>query len=582
MKKSSKNRLLTGILVTTIMCASVNGGLYGYALETEAYLETETFMETETVLETETQTDETESLKETSVQEAFKGEAETESETEHIEENTPFVENSFRYQNGEWMHNEIMFYADGFKPWTLFDGKWINSLGKPIVGALEKGIDVSSFQKEIDWQKVADSDVSYAIIRCGYGNDEISQDDSYWKYNADECTRLGIPFGVYIYSYAMNVEEAKSEAEHVLRLVEGYDLSYPIYFDLEDEKYTGKLTNKEIADIAEVFCDTVEAAGYDVGIYANLYWFNNKLTDSRFDQWPKWIAQYNSQCDYRGEYTMWQCTSSGIVDGIEGTVDLNFTIDPSQIEEPEMSEQEKQIQAFVERLYKLVLNREPDTAGLREWKNKLANQEETGAEVARGFVFSSEFLDRKTSDEEFVEIMYQTFLGRPSDSNGKESWMECLIQGFSREYILKGFIESKEFNDICSEYGILRGTIPLNNIQDKNPEITKYLFRCYDIFLDRKPDMNGLIDWVEAFVIRKENPKEITKGFVFSNEMKKQNLSDEEFIKVLYRGLFGREADASGLNDWMKWIDEGKSREDIFEGFTGSKEFYELVKSFGL
>lgn len=154
-------------------------------------------------------------------------------------------------------------------------------------------------QKKIDWEKVAASDVSFAIIRCGYGDDYESQDDAWWEYNANECTRLGIPFGVYMYSYALNTEQALSEAYHTLRLVKDYNLSFPIYLDLEDEVYTGRLSNKEIADIAEVYCNTIEAAGYDVTVYANLDWFQNRLTDPRFDRWDKWVADiYSGYCAY--------------------------------------------------------------------------------------------------------------------------------------------------------------------------------------------------------------------------------------------------------------------------------------------
>ena len=77
--------------------------------------------------------------------------------------------------------------------------------------------------------------IDYAIIRCGYGNDDITQDDSQWYNNANACTRLGIPFGVYIYSYADTTDKAVSEAQHVLRLIQGYNLSFPIYLDMEDK-----------------------------------------------------------------------------------------------------------------------------------------------------------------------------------------------------------------------------------------------------------------------------------------------------------------------------------------------------------
>ena len=194
-------------------------------------------------------------------------------------------------------------------------------------GVVAKGIDVSEHQGKIDWQKVKDAGVDYAIIRCGYGDDEVNQDDRYWAYNVSECERLGIPYGVYIYSYAMSTTAAKSEANHVLRLLKGHNPTYPVYLDLENEGGAydqTSLTAKELGDIAETFYNTVTASGYDVGIYANLNWFEKYLTDARFDQWNRWIAQYNEECTYEGSYTMWQCTSKGVVNGISGNVDLNL------------------------------------------------------------------------------------------------------------------------------------------------------------------------------------------------------------------------------------------------------------------
>lgn len=187
-----------------------------------------------------------------------------------------------------------------------------------------KGIDVSSWQKKIDWEKVKADGISFAILRCGYGQDIESQDDNTFIRNADECTRLNIPFGVYLYSYAKNTQMAESEANHVLRLIKGYKLDYPVFYDLEDEKTTGTCNNTLIADMSEVFCSKIRNAGYKTGIYANLYWFNNKLTDARFKSWDKWVAQYNNECQYKGEYTMWQYSSSGNIDGISGNVDMNY------------------------------------------------------------------------------------------------------------------------------------------------------------------------------------------------------------------------------------------------------------------
>lgn len=582
MKKSFWVRAKAAVLSTILLGMGIAGTTYGYAEEISTDITVE--MTDETIDESETEhTAETKTIveTETKIQAGIESESELETETELEIEKTELVENSFRYENGEWIHNEIAMFASGFTPWSFENGNWINSLGEPIKGAIEKGIDVSFAQGKIDWKKVAATDISYAIIRCGYGNDEVSQDDKWWKYNADECTRLEIPFGVYIYSYALNTDEALSEAEHVLRLIEGYDLSYPIYLDLEDERYTGSLSNKEIADIAEVFCETIQSAGYEVGIYANLDWFRNRLTDGRFGQWTRWVAQYNTECTYKKAYTMWQCTSMGTVDGIDGFVDLNFTMDITP-EEEEINTPEKMVENFVTRLYELVLGRKPDKAGLEGWKSQLLNQVETGADVLQGFINSDELKAKNLTNDAFVELLYNVCLGRNSDKEGKGAWISCLEKGLSRTYVLKGFAESEEFTDICSEYDIIRGNITLVEKEDLYPEITQYLYRCYRVFLNREPDTQGLRQWIDAFIARGEKPDEITKGFVFSKELNDKKLDDEEFVKILYKGLFDREADDVGLNDWINWLNSGKSRQEVFWGFTNSDEFHKLVNSFGL
>lgn len=178
-------------------------------------------------------------------------------------------------------------------------------------------IDVSEHQGQINWDQVKTTGVDGAILRCGFGDNITSQDDKYWKRNADECTRLGIPFGAYIYSYATSMAQIESEAQHVLRLVKGYNLSYPIYLDLEEPG-----TQAGAVDRAKRFGDIIEAAGYWCGIYANLNWWNNYLPD--LDRFTKWIAQYNSQCEYTGaNKDIWQYSDTGRVAGISGNVDMN-------------------------------------------------------------------------------------------------------------------------------------------------------------------------------------------------------------------------------------------------------------------
>lgn len=180
-----------------------------------------------------------------------------------------------------------------------------------------KVIDVSAHQGTIDWKKVKPH-IDGAILRVGYGMDQTNQDDEQFKRNADECTRLGIPFGVYIYSYADTVQKAKSEAAHVLRLIKGYKLSYPVYLDLEENG-----TQSGAVERANVFGDIIEKAGYWCGVYANLNWWRNYLPG--LDRFTKWVAQYYTECQYKGSnLDMWQYSSKGKIPGINGNVDMNY------------------------------------------------------------------------------------------------------------------------------------------------------------------------------------------------------------------------------------------------------------------
>lgn len=185
------------------------------------------------------------------------------------------------------------------------------------------GIDVSAWQSNVDWERAKASGVDFAILRCGFGMNMTSQDDNTFERNAKECERLGIPYGAYLYSYATNVDKAKSEAEHVLRMLKGRKLEYPVYYDLEDAVVSA-VGPKQILANAQTFVKTLEDAGYWVGIYANTNWWNNYLTDPWYDNVARWVAQYHTECQYEKDYGIWQYSASGKVDGVKGNVDMNY------------------------------------------------------------------------------------------------------------------------------------------------------------------------------------------------------------------------------------------------------------------
>lgn len=188
----------------------------------------------------------------------------------------------------------------------------------------KKGIDVSEFQGKIDWEKVKNDGIEFAILRCGYGMDFSNQDDVEYERNANECERLGIPYGVYLMSYANTVEKARSEAKHVLRLIEGRKISLGVWHDIEDNGTSGAINKETLTNIINTFCNTIKNAGYKVGVYANLNWLENKIEKTIKDNYDIWVAQYYSKCEYEGKYIMWQHTSSGKVNGISTNVDMNI------------------------------------------------------------------------------------------------------------------------------------------------------------------------------------------------------------------------------------------------------------------
>ena len=188
-----------------------------------------------------------------------------------------------------------------------------------------KGIDVSTFQGKIDWDQVKGSGkVEFAMLRMGYGNDLPEQDDVQFERNVSECDRVGMPWGAYLYSYAVNQEQAKSESEHILRLMEGKKPLYPVCLDVEDACQKG-LTKEALTEIVYTILERVEAAGYYAMLYANKDWLENCLDMDRLGRFDVWLAQWNESPTYKGQFGIWQYTSEGSVPGIGGRVDLDET-----------------------------------------------------------------------------------------------------------------------------------------------------------------------------------------------------------------------------------------------------------------
>lgn len=161
---------------------------------------------------------------------------------------------------------------------------------------MRKGIDVSSYQGRIDWTKVKPY-IDFVIIRCGWGNNLVSQDDIYYERNTRICEELEIPYGVYLYSYATTLDEARSEVEHTLRLIRDKKLEYPVYLDVESRNQMS-LRQEDLVEIVKYYCEELERNGYYVGIYGSLNTLNGILNSEELDKFDKWVAEWNNRLTY--------------------------------------------------------------------------------------------------------------------------------------------------------------------------------------------------------------------------------------------------------------------------------------------
>lgn len=193
------------------------------------------------------------------------------------------------------------------------------------------GIDVSEHNGTIDWDKVKDSGkVDFAMLRMGFGSDIPDQDDKEFERNVKECERVGIRWGAYLYSYALNEKDVQSEIEHAKRLLKGKSPSMPISYDMEDadnyKQKEGMPSGDQLVDFCYTWLDDMEKEGFYVSLYANKSWLNGRLKNSKLDRFDKWVAEWSDSCSYTGEYKMWQFSNSGSIDGIRGNVDLDITL----------------------------------------------------------------------------------------------------------------------------------------------------------------------------------------------------------------------------------------------------------------
>ena len=202
-----------------------------------------------------------------------------------------------------------------------------------------KGIDVSDNNGMLDWDTIKANGIDFANIRVGYGSNYESQDDRQAIRNMQECERLNIPYGVYLYSYALSLDEAQSESEHALRMIEGFKPRLGIYIDMEDAdgyKVRNGIVPEEngtlLTKICNIFMEKIRQAGYNTGTYANKNYFDNILIREQIRE-PKWMAIWGPESVPVDWAEIWQYSSDGEIAGSSARTDVNYYINEARFNE---------------------------------------------------------------------------------------------------------------------------------------------------------------------------------------------------------------------------------------------------------
>lgn len=245
-----------------------------------------------------------------------------------VDESTHVYVPKRKIEQGNLLKNpyntENFVMEDGYMAYYNEDGEKISHVG----------VDLSYHNEEVDFAELAASPVEFVMLRCGYrGYTEggLVEDERFREY-AKACNDNGLDLGVYFFTQAITEEEAIYEADYVIKLLQDYDITYPVAFDTEyvddKEARTNKadLSKEELTNICIAFCERIKEAGYHPMIYASENWFRRKLDVKKLTDYDYWAPQYLEDNDFLFDFTIWQYTDSGNAPGVKGQCDLDISL----------------------------------------------------------------------------------------------------------------------------------------------------------------------------------------------------------------------------------------------------------------
>lgn len=257
----------------------------------------------------------------------------------------------------------------------------------------------------------------------------------------------------------------------------------------------------------------------------------------------------------------------------DGTTSTTSTFTVTVAADPNSS-----VTGFIERFYTQVLGRAPETAGLDDWSAKLQANSHSGAALALGFLKSQEFKNRTLTNAEYVKILYRAFFGREPDAGGEAGWLTQLNAGAQREDIANGFLFAPEFSNFAKNANITAVTAA----DAQRKQSRDFVRRFYVESLGREPDTAGGENWHNALVTGAVTGATFTDAFITSPEFVARNLTDDQFLAVLYKAYFNRVGDAGGLAGWKAALVSGTTRKAVAASFARAQEFIQLCATYGI
>ena len=261
-------------------------------------------------------------------------------------------------------------------------------------------------------------------------------------------------------------------------------------------------------------------------------------------------------------------------------------IEPGTFKVTENRDKNHNVTKYVQRYYTIILGRKADTGGLNYWCGQLISRTKGGAAVAQNFFGSSELKNKNLANLEVTKLLYKTMMGREADAGGAAYWCEFLDSGMSPVFLVNQFAASNEFKTLCTNAGILPGKANLTEARDVNQGVTRYVVRLYTKVLGRAYDVDGLNYWCRTINNAKNKKSPVissARSFVSSGEFTRKNYSNTDYVKILYRTFLNREADSSGLQNWVNRLNSGQdTRITMLNNFVNSGEFKNLMKNYGI